>query len=100
MDRSNDRIQIFDRDGNYLTEWSTPSPNQGVFDADGFLHVPGDGRMYILAPDGSEVAVWGERGHEPWQFPGGSHGLWIDSRGDIYVAQVGIPNAINKFARI
>ena len=68
--------------------------------ADGFLHVPGDGFMYILAPDGSQVAVWGERGHEPWQFIGGSHGLWIDSRGDIYVAQVGVPNAINKFARI
>ena len=100
MDRSNDRIQIFDRDGNYLTEWSIPSPNQGVFDNDGFMHVPGDGRMYILDPDGSEVAVWGERGHEPWQFIGGSHGLWIDSHGDIYVAQVGIANAINKFARI
>ena len=101
MDRSNDRIQIFDRDGTYQTEWSIPSPNQGFFDTDGFVHVPGGGRIYVLAPDGSVVAVWGEMGNdEPWQFPGGPHGLWIDSHGDIYVAQVGIRNAINKYARI
>ncbi len=100
MDRSNDRIQVFDRDGNYLTQWDTPSPNQGFIDDEGFMHVPGGGRVYVLDMDGEEVACWGEQGNEPWQFIGGSHGLWIDSHGDIYVAQVGIDNAINKFARI
>ena len=35
-----------------------------------------------------------------WQFPGGPHGLWIDSNGDVYVAQVGEPNGLNKYARI
>ena len=100
MDRSNDRIQIFDRDGNYLTEWSTPSPNQGYIDDEGFTHIPGGGQVHVLDMNGGEVACWGEQGEEPWQFLGGSHGLWIDSHGDIYVAQVGIDNAINKFARI
>ncbi len=100
MDRSNDRIQVFDRDGNYLTEWSTPSPNQGYIDDEGFTHIPGGGQVHVLDMNGGEVACWGEQGDEPWQFLGGSHGLWIDSHGDIYVAQVGIDNAINKFARI
>ena len=100
MDRSNDRIQVFDRDGTYLTEWSIPSPNQGFIDSDGAMHVPGAGLIYVIDLDGNEIACWGERGDEPWQFSGGSHGLWIDSHGDIYVAQVGEVNAFNKFARI
>ena len=100
MDRSNDRIQVFDRDGTYLTEWSIPSPNQGFIDSDGAMHVPGAGLIYVIDLNGNEIACWGERGDEPWQFSGGSHGLWIDSHGDIYVAQVGEVNAFNKFARI
>ena len=100
MDRSNDRIQVFDRDGTYLTEWGTPSPNQGFIDSNDVMHIPGSNRMLLMGLDGGEIGWWGERGSEPWQFRGGPHGVWIDAHGDIYVAQVGVENAINKFARV
>ncbi len=100
MDRSNGRIQIFDRDGVYLAEWATPSPNQGFIDDNDVMHVPGSGGIHLLGLNGEQIGRWGEKGSEPWQFRGGPHGLWIDSHSDIYVAQVSADNAINKFARV
>ena len=28
------------------------------------------------------------------------HGIWVDSQGDVYVAQVGAQLALDKFARV
>jgi hypothetical protein len=64
------------------------------------MHISGGGGVSVVGLDGVEVGRWGEQGGEPWQFTGGPHGVWIDSHGDIYVAQVGEENAINKFARV
>jgi DNA-binding beta-propeller fold protein YncE len=99
MDRSNDRVQVFDENGEYLSEWSIPSPNSAVIDDENIMHSASGGRVYLSTLDGKNIGAWGERGEEPWQFKGSPHGIWLDSQGDVYVAQVGAQNAINKYAR-
>ena len=100
MDRSNSRIQVFDENGEYLTEWAIPGPNQAVIDSDGVMHSASGQQVWVTKLDGEHVGSWGERGAESWQFTGGPHGLWIDSHGDMYVGQVGAQNGLNKYARI
>jgi hypothetical protein len=102
MDRGNDRIQVFDDDGNYLNEWATPNPNQAVIDKNDVMHTASGNprKVFLTNLDGEKIGSWGDEGTEPWQFMGGPHGLWIDSHDDIYVAQVGAVNALNKYKRI
>ena len=100
MDRENDRIQIFDENGEYQDEWSITSPNQAVIDENSVMHSASGGQVWLTTMDGKHMGSWGERGGEPWQFTGGPHGLSIDSRGDVYVGQVGAEDGLNKYARI
>ncbi|MDP7578202.1 MAG: peptidyl-alpha-hydroxyglycine alpha-amidating lyase family protein [SAR202 cluster bacterium] len=108
MDRENNRIQVFDENGGYLFEWSSPGPNQGFIDENDVMHsasgrTPIDrtsgGHIRLNKLDGELIGVWGERGPASWQFTGGPHGLWIDAHGDVYVGQVGEQNGLNKYAR-
>lgn len=100
MDRENNRIQVFDANGKYLDQWFIKSPNQAVIDENDIMHVAADRRVaYLNTENGELIGSWGETGPEPWQFTGFTHGLWIDSHGDLYVGQVGAPNGLNKYAR-
>jgi DNA-binding beta-propeller fold protein YncE len=99
LDRSNDRVQVFDRDGSYLTEWGSSIPCKAFIDDSDVMHIAGGDGVSVVGLDGVEIGHWGEKGSEPWQFIGGPHGVWIDSHGDIYVAQVIVDNGINKYAR-
>lgn len=117
-DRENDRIQIFDPDGEYLEEWTDiQRPMQLVFDAQGRVivaeltwragstsyrngpiakHLPS--RISILDSNGAVLGRLGDQGpyDERWGAadpcrPGNfvaPHGLAIDSNGDLYVAEV------------
>jgi len=100
MDRSNNRIQVFDENGEYVTEWPMRDPNKAFIDENDVMHSASGGQVWLTTLDGEHMGSWGEHGTEPWQFSGGVHGLWIDSHGDIYVGQVDIPNSLNKYARI
>ena len=100
MDRENNRIQVFDENGEYLYEWSIPGPGQSFIDENDVMHSVAKGRISVNRLDGEHIGSWCEKGPEPWQFTGGAHGLWIDSRGDVYVGQVGEPNGLNKYARV
>ena len=100
MDRSNNRIQVFDENGEYQTEWEIPGPNQAVIDEDDIMHSASGQQVWVTKLNGEHIGSWGQRGEEPWQFTGGPHGLWIDSHGDMYVGQVGAQNGLNKYARI
>jgi DNA-binding beta-propeller fold protein YncE len=107
-DRENDRIQLFDPDGRYLDEWrDVQRPTQLCVGPDGLIYVAelwwrkgqrshrfGEitadryGRVSALGPQGTAVARWG--GSAPGT-PGGftaPHGIAVDSRGDVYVAEV------------
>jgi sugar lactone lactonase YvrE len=116
-DRSNNRLQIFSPDGEYLDEWTnTQRPNQIFMDADGRVYV-GEGswrpgtrtfqhgaeiqvteannepaRVAVFDADGTVLARWGGThaladACQPGNFAS-PHGLCVDSQGNIYVAEV------------
>ena len=102
LDRGNRRCQIFNNSGEYITEWGgLRSPNDLFIDGDGVIHVAeAEQRICLMTPNGEVIGRWGEKGHAPGQFPVYPHGLWIDSHGDVYVAEVGAENRLQKFARV
>ena len=48
---------------------------------------------------GELLARWGEPGDAPGQFRDSPHGLAVDSRGDLYIAEVTGRARFQKFAR-
>ena len=106
-DRENSRIQIFDPDGKYLTEWTDVSrPQDLAIDGQGNVYVtelsrnlltwsfmrriPGSppSRCSIFDLQGGLLARWGtEEPCAPGSFFS-PHGICVDSRGDLYVAEV------------
>src|SRR5262245_23317220 len=104
-DRTNDRIQIFDTDGNYLTEWT------GLLKPDTIYFDPKDDVVYIAEViqqvsiytlDGELITKWGgaKPSDKPGEFLSGPHGIWADSRGDLYVGEVGADGRLQKFRRV
>ena len=108
-DRENDRIQVFSPTGEYLTEWTDiQRPTQLFSGRDGLIYVSElwwrEGqksyrhgtieqerppRVSILDDQGKVVARWG--GGPDRCAPGdfcAPHGIYVDSRGDVYVAEV------------
>jgi sugar lactone lactonase YvrE len=110
-DRENDRIQIFSPEGEFLTEWLDVQRPQDIFiDADdrvyvgelvwregqrsfrrGPIETEEAARLSIFDIEGNVLLRWGSaRGPdaaEPGQFVA-PHGIWVDDRGDIYMAEV------------
>ncbi len=108
-DRENSRIQVFSSDGNYLSEWTDVArPCQIFIDPEENFYVAelgfragmwsgtsapspdaSGGRLSIFDRQGKLKARWGGGKHptEPGDFLA-LHGIWVDSRGDIYVAEV------------
>ena len=106
-DRENHRVQVFDTNGKYETQWNNLHRPCGLYMPRGkspqcFIGELGPGmainrgipnlgpRLSIVTHEGELVArLGGEDG--PGQEPGkflAPHGLAIDSRGDIYVGEV------------
>jgi DNA-binding beta-propeller fold protein YncE len=107
-DRENDRVQIFSPDGEVLSIWTNVTRPGDLFIDQAnnvfvgeMAHVAGGqsmagkhhtetrhSRMSVRNLDGEVLTSWG--GSDPCA-PGSfasPHGLWIDSRGDLYVAEV------------
>jgi DNA-binding beta-propeller fold protein YncE len=107
-DRENDRIQIFDAAGNYLDEWlDVQRPCDIYMDGKGLIFVselvkrkgyvsPRLGptseqqpsRMSIFDEQGNLLLRWGDLDEGAAGNFVAPHGLWVDSHGDIYVAEV------------
>jgi DNA-binding beta-propeller fold protein YncE len=105
-DRENHRIQVFDRNGRFETQWVNMARPCALF-----IDRAGDQTVYVgelgayivpnsqatgLGPRVSLLDLGGKtlarlgnlpEGEEPGRFLA-PHGIWIDSRGDIYVAEV------------
>lgn len=100
-DRTNQRIQQFDRAGRYLGEWAGWNVPQQLFERDGVLYlVEGGPRVTIMTLDGEPLAQWGSRGDGPEQFTDSPHGVWVDTRGDVYVSEVTSHNKLQKCVRV
>ena len=86
-DRENDRIQAFTQDGVYLTEWSNGMVGPAILYVDksdiAYVAEHNGGNVSIMTLDGELLARWGSPDYRSM------HGLWVDSHGDLYVAQPG-----------
>ncbi len=88
-DRENNRVQVFDAEGKFIEQWKASGAPYGLFLAGDRLFVA-DGRagvVRVLGPDGKSLGRWGEKGTAAGQFQM-PHMLCVDSRGDVYVAEV------------
>jgi poly(3-hydroxybutyrate) depolymerase/DNA-binding beta-propeller fold protein YncE len=88
-DRENNRVQVFDSEGKFLKQWNESGAPYGLCLAGERLFVA-DGRagwVKVLGPDGKVIGRLGEKGTQPGQFDM-PHMLCLDSRGDLYVAEV------------
>ena len=102
-DRENDRIQIFDADGEYLNMWTDLlRPMDISQDPDGVFCISEggrDARQGWTTDTASRVSLMNAAGDllARWEIRGG-HGSWIDAHGDIYV---GVPDGIgvDKYVR-
>jgi DNA-binding beta-propeller fold protein YncE len=109
-DRENDRIQAFDPDGRYIEQWTdVQRPCDLAIDRNGLVYVAElwrprgkksfvhgvaaedqPGRVSVLDPRGRPLARWGASSgprHAPGNFIA-PHAIALDSRGDVYVAEV------------
>jgi DNA-binding beta-propeller fold protein YncE len=93
-DRQNNRVQIFDYDGNYQDEWSFgPEPTDIhliYMGADNVLWAVDRATSKILGynRNGGLIYSWGISGDFPGAFRG-VHGISVDQEGNFYVAEVG-----------
>ena len=86
-DRENDRVQVFDQNGRLLRVWPTKLIGPAVIyvDADDIVYIVehNSGQVSVLTPEGERLAQWGDPSFRS------CHGIWGDSRGDIYVVRAG-----------
>ena len=90
-DRENNRVQVFNVDGEYLTEWGDFFHPMDIFrDPHGTFYVTDQvPRITMLDEDGTLIG----RGRTPFN----GHGMWMDSRGNIYLA--GNEEGVTKLAK-
>ena len=104
-DRTNDRIQIFDTEGNFLDEWT------GLLKPDTIYIDPIEDVVYVAEltqqvsiydMNGELLSKWGgaSPSEKPGEFLACPHGIWIDSKGDLYVGQVQADGQLQKFKRV
>jgi DNA-binding beta-propeller fold protein YncE len=86
-DRENDRVQVFDQSGKLLKVWPTKLIGPAVFyvDADNIVYIVehNSGLVSVLTLEGERLAQWGDPSFRS------CHGIWGDSRGDLYVVRPG-----------
>jgi DNA-binding beta-propeller fold protein YncE len=94
-DRENDRLQLFDPEGNYIDEWSDLYHPMDIFvDATGYIFVTDQiPRLTMFSPDGTLVGRC-----KP--VPIGGHGISGDSDGNLYLSEVSPINRVTKLVRL
>lgn len=100
-DRQNNRIQIFDSQGEFLTQWTDfRRPCSCFIDGEDNVYVAElEARMSILSIEGELLARWGgTKSKAPGEFIA-PHAAWVDSRGDLYIGEVLEGQRIQKFVR-
>ncbi len=111
-DRANDRIQIFRKDGSFVKEFRIEPDtlqNGSVWDlvlsedpAQKYIFIADGANGQIITinrEDGKVLTQWGRHGRQPGQFKW-VHNIAIDSKGNIYTAEVGFGHRAQKFRRV
>jgi DNA-binding beta-propeller fold protein YncE len=115
-DRGNTRIQIFDQNGNFIDQWpDIIVPFDIWMDGEDNLWVGGYGPLrtkstaHLPRTDDNILMKFDSQGrvllnwtftvgNKPGQF-GENHGIALDSKGNIYVSEVGPNTRVQKFVR-
>ena len=95
-DLKNDRIQVFNHDGNFLMTWGSTGNGDGQFltpagiaiDKDDNIYVTeiGNSRIQVFDKNGTFITKWGKEGSGNGEF-GNLHGIFVDrATGWVYVA--------------
>jgi sugar lactone lactonase YvrE len=92
-DRENNRVQFFSTDGDFIDEWRGLKAPASVACADGLVYVVEMGQpmneqpngMTVFTTDGTFVGQWYA---EAAGRPHGSHGIAVDSAGNVYLADL------------
>lgn len=86
-DRENNRVQIFDQQGKLLEIWPTLLIGPAIIyvDREDVVYIPehNSGMISVLDMQGNRLAQWGDAMYKS------CHGIWGDTRGDIYVVRAG-----------
>ena len=94
-DEQNQRVTVFDNDGNFLRKWGTRGSGDGEFNGPAGIAAGPDGSIYVVeqhnarvqkfTAEGEFVGKWGSHGSGPGQFnlPWGAA---ADTAGNVYVA--------------
>ena len=102
-DRENNRIQVYDYNGKHLAIWPHfERPTKLYIDpVEEILYVAElEDQFSLVDLQGNLIGRYGSiRGNEPGQF-WGPHGIWCDSEGSIYIAEVLEGQRVQKFARV
>jgi DNA-binding beta-propeller fold protein YncE len=88
-DRENERVQIFDADGNFLEQWKHVGKPFGLYINNKTKIYITDGRsnkVYIVDENGNVISTFGKTGEAPGEFQM-AHSITLDSTGNIYVAE-------------
>jgi streptogramin lyase len=102
-DRENDRIQIFDAEGKFLEQWTDMQKPGDIWIHDEIVYVVEQGQgngVSIWTLDGKLLSRWrGNEGAGRGTVIGG-HGICVDSKGSIYVTEIGRGDRVSKFVRV
>ena len=99
-DRENMRIELFDTDGNYKSEWKFTAMVCGIYlHTDGFMYMTSgfDGEWAKLDMMGNLLGSLGSSGMGNGQF-GEAHYLTLDAANNVYVADV-VNKRVQKYQK-
>jgi DNA-binding beta-propeller fold protein YncE len=108
-DRTNDRIQVFRKDGTFVKEAFVARQTLGSGSVWDIAFSPDAAQTYLLVPDGTNQQVWvlerdtlqvisafGHAGRWAGQFYG-AHNIAADSSGNLYIAETYEGKRVQKF---
>ncbi len=100
-DRENNRVQIFDGDGNFKDKWTEFGAPFGLFlDRHHHRFLVADGRAHkclVIDPHGKVLETWGSQGKDAGEFDL-PHSVSMDSDGAVYVTEI-TGQRVQKFIR-
>ncbi len=111
-DRTNNRLQVYQKDGQFVTEAFVRTETLGSGSVSGVTLSVDAAQRWVFIPDGTNNVVWildrtslevvdhfGRLGKNAGQFYR-LHNLAIDSRGNLYTTEVNVGQRLQKFDRI
>ena len=107
-DRENNRIQLFDIEGEFVTMWTELRYPSDVYidQRNDVIYVTESGgpsgqpRISIRDLHGNTLSMFEGRESEGKGVLGIAHGIWVDSHGDIYEGEIVRNPRLQKFARV